>query len=164
MTPKWREIDRHSYASQNQIPNLGRGNESALAFYCFSFLSWKRFKISSCGNYYLSLLILGATFMKVHQNQYSDDYNSDLIHLSTPLHASLCIGDQLHFAIIFQSLPSSLSDIMMVWERKKEKKKLAVDMNAMLLVVVCCDGIDSAQIQYRKDMERNTEHVQHHGK
>jgi hypothetical protein len=155
----------YSYALQNQNPNLGRGNESALAFYCFSFLSWKQFKISSCGNYYLSLLILGATFMKVHQINtptYSD-YNSDLIHLSTPLHASSCIGDRLHCAIIFQSLPSSLSNIMTVWERKKEKKKSALDMNAMLLGVVCHDENDSADHQYRRDIERNTEHVQHHG-
>jgi hypothetical protein len=67
------------------------------------------------------------------------------------------------FVIIFQSLPSSLSNIMMVWEQKKEKKKLALDMNATLLEVVCCDRNDIANIQYRKDIERNTEHVQHHG-
>jgi hypothetical protein len=43
---------------------MGQGNESALAFYCFSFLSLKQFKISSCGNYYSSLLILGTTFIE----------------------------------------------------------------------------------------------------
>jgi hypothetical protein len=126
----------------------------------------KRFKISSCGNYYSSLLILGATFVKVHQNQYSDLLRLQL-RPSPPLHsshhASPCIGDRLKFAIIFQSLPSSLSDIMTVWERKKEKKKSALGMNAMLLGVVCCDRIDSADHQYLRDMERNTKHVQHHG-
>ena len=98
ITPKWRGIDRHSYASQNQIPNLGRGNESALAFYCFSFLSWKRFKISSCGNYYLSLLILGAIFVKVHQNQYSDLLRLQL-RPNPPLHSTPC------FSLYWRSTP-----------------------------------------------------------
>jgi hypothetical protein len=73
--------------------------------------------------------------MKTHQNQYSN-YNSDFGSPS-PL-------PSLHFAIFFQSLPSSLSFIMMVWEQKKEKKKLALDINARLKVLVCCNGNDSA--------------------
>ena len=57
-------------------------------------------------------------------------------------------------AIIFQSLPSSLGTIMTVWEQKKEKKKLALDIDARLRVV-CFDGNDSANLQF-KDIERNT--------
>jgi hypothetical protein len=40
---------------------------------------------------------------------------------------------------------------------------LALDMHAMLLGVICHDENDSADIQYLKDIERNTKHVQHHG-
>jgi hypothetical protein len=46
--------------------------------------------------------------------------------------------------LIFKSLPLSLSNVMTVWEPKKEKKKSAMDMNAMLLGVVCHDENDSA--------------------
>jgi hypothetical protein len=63
-------------------------------------------------------------------------------------------------AIIFQSLPSSLGFIVMVWGQKKEKNKL--DINARL-GVICYDVNDSANIQFLNDMERNTKHEQQHG-
>jgi hypothetical protein len=54
---------------------------------------------------------------------------------------------------------------MMIWERKKEKKKQVMDtLSAMIGVVVCHgDANDRADLDTKKDIERNTKRVVHCG-
>ena len=88
------------------------------------------------------------------------NYNSDF--RSTSPFASMLLPalDTHSIAIIFQSLPSSLGSIVMVWEQKKEKNKLDIIAR---LGVICYDRNDSANIQFLNDMKRITEHEQQHG-
>jgi hypothetical protein len=48
---------------------------------------------------------------------------------------------------------------MTIWERKKERKKQAMIISLMLGIVVCHDGNDRADLDTKKDIERNTERV-----
>ncbi len=91
------------------------------------------------------------------------NYNSNRLLLipSRPYYVTAW-RSHIHADIKFKSLPPSLDFIVTIWEQKKEKKKQAMVIFAML-GVVCYDKNDSAELHIKKDIERNTEHVLHRG-
>jgi hypothetical protein len=147
-------------SSQIYISNFRWGNEFALTFSSSCFLTRKDSKLAHVG--IIILRFLSATFMKTHQNQYSN-YNSDFGSPSPFPFMLHCIGDHTPFCNIF---PKSLIITQLHHDglgAKKEKTMLALNINARLKVLVYCNGNDSADFQFQKDMVKNTKHEQHHG-